>query len=353
MPHTDAATRESIQNPISKKTEPTPAEVCPYCGDVPGTPTRCLSCGAHTDPLSRQASQNEMGPWFVRDEARPFRPGCRLETIERWIRTGRVDAETVIRGPSTNQHWLRAGRVPGVARLLGRCHACQGPVEPTEVICGGCGAGLETIRDRQHLGLSTVRTLPGRHDPAHVAMSLLNSRPSSEASAHRATPPPPPAAEARRKPPADDVTRRVARLERQLKRANSRAMAGSVAAIAFAVLFALSMLFARSAETRKPAEEASTSARPEAVPPPAPVERSATETPAVNPDESIAESPDTTRQFVDELERLLASGGADDLEQAGRLIESAEAGGVPSDVVEKWRTRLEHLIKYQESAGLP
>jgi hypothetical protein len=158
--------------------------LCPFCGGraVAGGDLQCGSCGARTDPLSRQATQNEMGPWFVRDETAPFRPGCRFETIERWVRTGRVTVETIIRGPSTHQNWIEARRVPGVARLFGVCHACDHRVATGEVICRGCGAALETERDRQHLGLSEVRPLPGRVPASVTAGTLLPDLPVRSAS---------------------------------------------------------------------------------------------------------------------------------------------------------------------------
>lgn len=195
-------------------------EVCPYCGGEHRGGNRCEHCAGFVDPLSRQATQNEMGPWFVRDESRPFRPGCRLETLERWVRSGRITPDTIIRGPSTHQNWLPAVRVPGIARLFGRCHACGGTVEPTDTICAPCGAGLEATRDRQHLGLSPVRALPGRSDPEQVALSLIGARangtpaPAANAPAP-ATPPPVPA--------QDEATRRARRLERELRALARRA----------------------------------------------------------------------------------------------------------------------------------
>ena len=141
----------------------------------------CGSCGARTDPLSRQATQNEMGPWFVRDPGFPFRPGCRIETMERWARSGRLTPETVVRGPSTSQNWVPARRAPGLARLFGRCHACEGEVALDEMSCRSCGSHLHAERDRQHLGLSPVRALPGRDDPALVAERLLFNEPRAMA----------------------------------------------------------------------------------------------------------------------------------------------------------------------------
>jgi hypothetical protein len=151
--------------------------VCPFCGESEATDVACNACGARTDPLSRQATQNEMGPWFVRDTAHPHRPGCRLETIERWARNGKITPETVLRGPSTAQNWAPARRVPGVARLFGRCHACAAEVQADEISCRGCGAHLHAERDRQHLGLSPVRDLPGRGDPGSLADRLLLNEP--------------------------------------------------------------------------------------------------------------------------------------------------------------------------------
>lgn len=162
-----------------------PDGICPFCGVAAADDISCHACGARTDLLSRQATQNEMGPWFVRDETQPFRPGCRLETLERWVRSGRITADSILRGPSTHQNWVPASRAPGIARLLGRCHSCQRSVREDESMCGGCGSALHTERDRQHLGLSAVRPLPGRGSAVDTVNSLLMGHAGSPA--HRAT----------------------------------------------------------------------------------------------------------------------------------------------------------------------
>lgn len=137
-----------------------PRSVCPYCGaEREAGGARCDGCGGMPDPLSRQATQNEMGPWFVRDERSPFLPGCSMRTLRRWVRTGRLRPESVLRGPSTGQFWLPALRVPGVARLFGRCHSCELGVGADDSVCGGCGATLDVEDDRQYLGLGAVREI--------------------------------------------------------------------------------------------------------------------------------------------------------------------------------------------------
>ncbi|MEX0876438.1 MAG: hypothetical protein WD114_03170, partial [Phycisphaerales bacterium] len=99
--------------------------VCPYCGTVTPDSGRCGHCGGRFDPLSRQATQNQMGPWEIRDERVPFRPGCVYDTLLRLVDLGKISTETVLRGPSTRQFWMLARHTPGVALRLGLCHNCQ------------------------------------------------------------------------------------------------------------------------------------------------------------------------------------------------------------------------------------
>ncbi len=255
-PYQPDARSEAVAGAGAEAERPEPT-VCPFCGEhyPGGDHDRCTSCGAFTDPLSRQATQNEMGPWFIRDPGHPFRPGCRLETLERMVRTGKVKAETVLRGPSTHQNWSRADRVPGVARLLGRCHACHGGVSPDEVICGSCGTGLTAERDRQHLGLAAVRAIPGRARPAEIARSLVEpdrvlsktSRPSrlmnGPAPVGGIVSPPDSAAALAGVSPnlASQALASASRNDRRLRAAQARASVAVMLAVLFAALFALSM----------------------------------------------------------------------------------------------------------------
>jgi hypothetical protein len=145
------------------------AVLCPYCGEVTHGLESCGACGGRFDPLSRQASQNAMGPWFVRDVSQPFRPGCSYATLRRQVERGMVTRMSVVRGPTTNQFWSLAQRAPGVAHLLGVCHACLAPVDAHEYACARCGAVFPGAGDRQHLGLLPARLLPGQAQPEVVA----------------------------------------------------------------------------------------------------------------------------------------------------------------------------------------
>ncbi len=143
--------------------------LCPYCGRATLLGARCEQCRGLLDPLSRQATQNTMGPWFIHDPQNPFRPGCSYDIIRDMVRRGRITAETVLRGPTTRQYWMLASRAPSVANLMGKCHNCLKSVEPGAVSCPSCGADFSPDLDRQFLGLGPVHLLPGQASPEEVA----------------------------------------------------------------------------------------------------------------------------------------------------------------------------------------
>jgi len=151
------------------------AILCPYCGSISKDVSRCVECGGRFDHLSRQATQNSMGPWHIRDERDPFRPGCSYDTLKKLVAKGRVTEATVLRGPTTRQFWSPAKRAPSVANLFGLCHGCQCKVAPDDLACPRCGASFEPETDRQYLGLMPVRLLPGQAPAEAVAASTYES----------------------------------------------------------------------------------------------------------------------------------------------------------------------------------
>src|SRR5690606_19840869 len=142
---------------------------CPYCGNVTADARRCSSCGGHLDPLSRQATQNTMGPWQIHDAASPFRPGCSFATVRKLIQKGQITRRTILRRPTTRQFWTFADRTPSVANLLGVCHNCHAEVAPEAFLCAACGASFTPETDRQYLGLAPRRPLPGEAPADQVA----------------------------------------------------------------------------------------------------------------------------------------------------------------------------------------
>jgi hypothetical protein len=162
--------------------------LCPYCGSLSTLAKQCNICSGHFDLLSRQRSQNAMGPWFIRDLSKPFQPGCSYATLVRMAQRGKIKPDTVLRGPSTRQFWSFARQTPGVANLLGECHACHKPVMPTSNSCPNCKASFLVPDDRQVLGLSPVHLLPGDADAETIARSLSGGQAQASAVSPPATP---------------------------------------------------------------------------------------------------------------------------------------------------------------------
>lgn len=134
--------------------------ICPYCGDTQTAGERCRSCGGFFEPLSRQATHNAMGPWFIRDDTRPFQPGCSYETLIKLIERGQITKYSILRSPTTKQFWTVAKRVPGISHLLGYCHSCDASVDPGDHGCHACGVPFGAYLDRNYLGLPDVHPLP-------------------------------------------------------------------------------------------------------------------------------------------------------------------------------------------------
>jgi len=145
---------------MSSSPTKTKAVICPYCGETQTAGERCCACGGVFEPLSRQATHNAMGPWFVRDVQRPFQPGCSYETLVKLVERGQITRHSLLRGPTTKQFWTIAKRVPGVAHLLGFCHQCDASVDAGDHGCHACGVPFGAYLDRNYLGLPEVRPLP-------------------------------------------------------------------------------------------------------------------------------------------------------------------------------------------------
>lgn len=167
-PHPSAADADASQRSGSRV-------LCPYCGVVQPVTARCASCRGLLDLESRQATQNAMGPWFIRNPGAPYHPGCSWATLKEMVRRGKVSRESVIRGPTTHQFWNMAANTPGVAVLLGECHACHQPAREDEYLCRHCGVVLTPRTDRQHLGLSPIQTVA----PGVVQAPIVSAAPVS------------------------------------------------------------------------------------------------------------------------------------------------------------------------------
>lgn len=134
--------------------------ICPYCGETQPAGDVCRACGGLFEPMSRQATHNAMGPWFIRDPEKPFQPGCSYDTLTKLVQRGVVTKLTIVRGPTTKQYWTVAKRVAGISHLLGYCHQCDSDVKPSDHGCPECGAVFGAYLDRNYLGLPELRAMP-------------------------------------------------------------------------------------------------------------------------------------------------------------------------------------------------
>lgn len=319
---------------------PAPLFICPYCGGPTPDQPRCASCRGFLDPLSRQASQNAMGPWFIRDDSGagpgPFRPGCSYATLAELVRRKKVTFETILRGPTTNQFWMPARRVPGLAHLLGVCHACKADVDGVEHECPECTASFEHPADRQNLGLLPVMLLPGQGSPEAVAASTMS------ASSHATHAAPAKAAPVLNDQPSQAILRHVGLIESRLRWAWTLFIAVLVLftatiAIAAAAIFAglVDVTIPSATSTESPTPVASPPADTQ-IPPPAaspskptppaaaPSTDSAPSAPSPQATEPPSVAPQADPQSVEsQARKLLAQDTTDSLSQAETLLEEA------------------------------
>ena len=134
--------------------------LCPYCGSRQKVGLTCEACGGLFDIASLQATQNDMGAWFVRDSRRPHFVGYSTNAIAAAIRAGELGRDAIVRGPTTRQLWTIARRAAGIAHHFGRCYACQCPVTSEDGLCSACGAQPPECDDRNFLGLPVTQAVP-------------------------------------------------------------------------------------------------------------------------------------------------------------------------------------------------
>ena len=308
--------------------------LCPYCGGA-AVGGRCAACGGMLEPLSMQATQNEMGPWFVRDESHPFRPGCSYATMVRLAARGRLTGLTVLRGPTTRQFWSFARNVRGVAHLIGECHNCHGPAGAEDYMCRSCGAVFEPPRDRQHFGVGPVRLLPGHAPPEIVARSV-------RAAAGSASPMTPPAERApkldagsRAHRPSnsaqreDAAIRRIHRESKRLRRLVAASIAANIVLLAVLVVASMSQKFSIGGRPASVTKDESQSA------PPTAADAGAR---GIAADATRVEVRETApiaaiEAAIEEARRLIRVGTLESLRQAERTLEGVAAdGSAPTDL---------------------
>jgi len=119
-----------------------------------------------------------MGPWFIRSDRFPYMPGCSWRQLAEMAAKGIIDRTTIVRGPTTQQLWSLARNAPGVAHLVGVCHACGGRASADDAACRICRASFGAPLDRDSLGIPEVRGVDDSaraHDDAVPRLSSFAS----------------------------------------------------------------------------------------------------------------------------------------------------------------------------------
>ncbi|MBL0922040.1 MAG: hypothetical protein IBJ10_07910 [Phycisphaerales bacterium] len=308
---------------------PADARLCPYCGHTQPEGDRCVKCRGLFEPLSRQATQNSMGPWQIRDEANPFSPGCSIETIRALIARGRVRADAIVRGPTTHQFWRRADETPGLAQLFGACHACKAPASGGDAICATCGESFLAPSDRQRLGLAPVRALSGPQEAPLSPIAIPTARPETA---------PPPFGPAPH--PAAPLPFEAALSSTPPRRARARGALPPVAALIVvgvgvaAIAIALAAVRPWSSDNQESSAAASLSQAP--TDPPVQSGQSTAAQNALPPHQTPGDAPGW-RVALEASAQLAASGHEDDIRKAladiSRLASGFPEGGAPAEVV--------------------
>lgn len=295
------------------------AVLCPYCGHTQDEGRQCRRCRGLFEPLSRQATQNSMGPWQIRDEANPFTPGCSLETIRALIARGRIKPDSIVRGPTTHQFWRRAAETPGLAHLLGSCHACHASAHPSDKICPQCAESFLVPEDRQRLGLAPVRSLNGP----------VSESPLSPVTERAAAPRPAPVLQ--HAPAPMDLPFGAMAGPKPRRAPRSSAAPAAIVALLGVVGVAAALIVLKPFQS----DNQNLASNTEAVPPSPPVDS----TPAATDPAPTAEVPapapegvEPWRTRVEDAARLAASGREDDIREALTLIETF-IGGYPDGQV--------------------
>lgn len=290
-------------------------EPCPYCGEAQQLPAgggeagrRCSACRGFLDPLSLDASRQQMGDWQIRDADRPFRPGCDLATLRRLASRGGLSPESIIRGPSTQGFWTRAAVVPGVSHLVGRCYSCHAPAHPDHAACERCGS------------VFLLRAPPPTPQSTTGHSSTAPSASTVAADDDQAC--------------VDDVATAIElrRLRKHANRWRSRAVAAGLAAIAFALVAGGTLLVValRAAPVEAKGDPPTTSAAPSGT-----------------PESGIALPAPQQSAVAPASEPMTADALADDLARKLEAFATIAEGGDPAAI----RRALDELSASAEESG--
>jgi len=129
------------EGPPSRKTDLIP---CIYCGhQIRKGVSRCPHCGELLGEGALKKAREEAGPWSLLSDRAMATRGVNLEVMIRWVREGKINRNSTVRGPSTRFEWRYAAEAPVLSKYLGVCPHCQAQVDEDDEFCPACRGDLE------------------------------------------------------------------------------------------------------------------------------------------------------------------------------------------------------------------
>ena len=154
---------------------------CVYCGQVIARGSeRCPHCRTSFSLAVRRASRDILGPWFYLDPRNPSGRGVTFEMLVKMVEKGRLQADSIVRGPTTHQDWMYAAETPRLAKYLGLCPHCFASAKPEDTYCTSCQLNMNERPADSRPGVPADLAKPPYHLSAYeIEKELASSVPSA------------------------------------------------------------------------------------------------------------------------------------------------------------------------------
>jgi len=155
---------------------------CVYCGQVIARGSeRCPHCRTSFSLAVRRASREILGPWFYLDPRNPSGRGVTFEMLIKMVEKGRLQADSIVRGPTTHQDWMYAAETPRLAKYLGLCPHCFASAKPEDTYCTSCQLNMNERPADSRPGVPADLAKPPYHLSTYEIEKELASTVPSEA----------------------------------------------------------------------------------------------------------------------------------------------------------------------------
>jgi len=154
---------------------------CVYCGQVIARGSdRCPHCRTSFSLAVRRASREIVGPWFYLDPRNPSGRGVTFEMLIKMAEKGRLQADSIVRGPTTHQDWMYAAETPRLAKYLGLCPHCFASAKPEDTYCTSCQLNMNERPADSRPGVPADLAKTPYHPSAYeIEKELARSVPSA------------------------------------------------------------------------------------------------------------------------------------------------------------------------------